>query len=182
MKPIALVTGVFLALSLFLIACGGQEATPTPAAAAVIPIRSVTPASATYDYKSLIDDLRKHGATVEELSGPTAKLGQFEPGSSLSQVVLLTGGRRVAVDGLTIQVYEFPDYLAADTEAGYVSPNGYNIRVPGGIRISDYFFGSGPHYYKKGRVIVFHAGSSCSGLLEDVLGPQFAGTPIMSCK
>ena len=77
-----------------------------------------------YGYKSLFDDLAGAGANVEELDGPP------EPPIGFS-----VGGPRVAVDGEVIVVHEFPDDRAADTEAGYVSPDDYNITVPlGGDR------------------------------------------------
>tara|TARA_B100000315_G_scaffold249044_1_gene279694 strand:- start:852 stop:1610 length:759 start_codon:yes stop_codon:yes gene_type:complete len=71
-----------------------------------------------YNYKRLIDDLGNTGSTVDELSGSATPVG--------FSVV----GRMVAVNVGMIQVYEFPDGLAADTEAGYVSPDGYNITAP----------------------------------------------------
>ena len=123
-----------------------------------------------YDYRSLIADLASAGATVEELDPSVSPVG-FSVGK----------GPRVAVNGETIQVYEFPDEHAADTEAGYVSPDGYNVTVPlGGDRNvsthSDWL--APPHYYKKGRVIVRYVGDSMAVLeaLEAVLGPQFAGS------
>ena len=122
-----------------------------------------------YDYKSLRDDLARAGATVEELGGPPE-----------SPIGFSVGGPRVAVNGGLIQVYEFPDGRAANTEAEYVSPDGYNITVPlGGDRSmsthSDWL--APPHYYKKGRVILRYVGDSMVVLevLEAVLGPQFAG-------
>ena len=123
-----------------------------------------------YDYRSLIADLASAGATVEELDPSVSPVG-FSVGK----------GPRVAVNGGTIQVYEFPDEHAADTEAGYVSPDGYTVTVPlGGDRNvsthSDWL--APPHYYKKGRVIVRYVGDSMAVLeaLEAVLGPQFAGS------
>ena len=122
-----------------------------------------------YDNKSLIDDLARAGATVEELGGP-----------SESPIGFSVGGPRVAVNGGLIQVYQFPDGRAADTEAGYVSPDGYNITVPlGGDRSMSTHSGwlAPPHYYKKGRVILRYVGDNMVVLevLEAVLGPQFAG-------
>ena len=69
---------------------------------------------------------------------------------------------------------------AATTEAGYVSPDGYNITVPlGGNRSksvhSDWL--AQPHYYKKGRLIVLYVGDDPSLVqeLQSILGPEFAG-------
>ena len=64
------------------------------------------PSMLVYDYTSLINDLGNAGATVDELTG------------SVSPIGFSVGGRSVGVNGGTIQVYEFPHGLAADTEAG----------------------------------------------------------------
>ena len=129
----------------------------------------LTAATSDYDYKSLIDDLASAGATVEEVAGPPE-----------SPIGFSVGGPKVVVNGGMIQVHEFPDDRAADAEAGYVSPDGYNITVPlGGDRSmsthSDWL--APPHYYKMGRVIVRYVGDSMAVLevLDAVLGPQFAG-------
>ncbi len=151
----------FVGLSLAFVAgvalAACTQASPTPAATLV------------YDYKSLIVDLGSAGATVEELARP--------PESSVGFSV---GGPRVGVNGGMIQVHEFPDTRAADTEAGYVSPDGYTITVPlggGRTRSTHSDWVAPPHYYKKGRVIVRYVGDSMAVLkvLEAVLGPQFAG-------
>ncbi len=139
------------------LACGNGEAAPNAAPTIV------------YDYKSLIVDLGSAAATLEEFAGP--------PESSIGFSV---GGPRVAVNGGMIQVYEFPDTHAADTEAEYVSPDGYNITVPlggGRTRSTHSDWVAPPHYYKKGRVIVRYVGDSMAvqEVLEAVLGPQFAG-------
>ena len=151
--------------------------------------------SPVYDYKSLIDDLRSTGASVEEHSSPTVD-HPYKHDPTLSRVVLLGSGRRVSVNGKTIQVYEYPDVLAADTEAGFVSPDGYNISVP----LGDGHYGTShtewigqPHYYKKGRVIVLYVGPAFGGfltgddpplveVLQRVLGPEFAGSSFIHTR
>ncbi len=119
-------------------------------------------ATPEYDYKNLIGDLGSSGAHVEDSTG------------------FSVAGRSVAVNGGTIQVYEFPDDRAADTEAGYVTPDGYNITVPlDGDRTktvhSDWL--APPHYYKKDRVIVLYVGADQSliEVLQSLLGREFAG-------
>ena len=133
------------------------------------------PSMLVYDYTSLLNDLGNAGATVDELTG------------SVSPIGFSVGGRSVGVNGGTIQVYEFPHGLAADTEAGYVSPDGYNITVPlGGDRSmsvhSDWF--APPHYYKKYTLIVLYVGENASLLevLRSVLGPEFAGSIDVTTK
>jgi len=146
-----------------------------------------------YDYRSLIDDLRSAGATVEEHSGPTVEQSPDKRASILSKVALLGWGRRVSVNGETIQVYEYPDVLAADTEAGFVSPNGYNISVPlgdGRYGGPHYEWVGAPHFYKKDRVIVLYVeegGGFFIGddpplveVLQRALGPPFAGSSFIT--
>lgn len=158
-----------------------------------VSIVGVTP-SPVYDYKSLIDDLRSAGASVEEHSSPTVEQSPFKRDLTLSRVVLLGSGRRVSVNGETIHIYEYPDVLAADTEAGFVSPDGYNISVPlGDSRYlgSHYEWVEPPHFFKKGRVIVLYVGLDFRGflfgddpplveVLQRALGPQFAGSSFIT--
>ena len=143
--------------------------------------RSTQSASTTDDYKRLIDDLARTGATVIALSEPPVKLDRYPPDSPLLSVVLLGEGRTVAVDGATIQVYEFPDDLAADKEAGYVRPDGFGFHVPlGGNRyVGIDIHGRSPTYYfKRGRVIVsVGGGGSLLDVLRGLLGPEFAPAP-----
>ena len=167
--------------------------TPKPVTDGGVSIVGVTP-SPVYDYKRLIDDLRSAGATVEEHSSPTGEQSYFKRGSTLSLVALLGSGRRVSVNGETIRVYEYPDVLAADTEAGFVSPDGYNISVPlGDSRYlgSHYEWVEPPHFFKKGRVIVLYVGLDFRGflfgddpplveVLQRALGPQFAGSSFIT--
>ena len=157
------------------IACGSSPASPAPAQTP----RESSPMP-VYDYGSLIADLASAGATVEELDPSVSPVG-FD-GRLYGTAVLSVGkGPRVAVNGGTVQVYEFPDEHAADTEAGYVSPDGHNITVPlgGDTSMSTHTdWVAPPHYYKKGSVIVRYLGDSMAVLevLDAVLGLQFAGS------
>jgi len=176
MQPLEEVVAWIEEYSQVVLSAGNVGVTPTP----------------VYDYKSLIDDLRSAGASVEEHSSPTVEQSSFKPGSTLSQVALLGWGRRVSVNGETIHIYEYLDVLAADTEAGFVSPDGYNISVPLGRNSysgSHYEWTGPPHFYKKGRVIVRYVEPGFGGffigddpplveVLQRALGPQFAGSRI----
>ena len=124
--------------------------------------------SSDYGLKSLMDDLGSAGATVEELTGPLSRHG------------FSVGGRRIAVNGETIHGYVFADASTADTEAAFVSPDGWTISVPlerGVIRETINEWLGPPHFYKKGRLIVVYIGDNTAVIdaLEGVLGPQFAG-------
>ena len=127
--------------------------------------------SSDYGLQSLIDDLGSAGATVKELNGPLSRHG------------FSVGGRRVAVNGEAIHVYEFQDKTTARREAGYVSPDGGTISVPlegGDTRETHNDYISTPHFYYTDSVIVVYIGDDREviGTLQNVLGPQFAGTPV----
>ena len=150
MKARRVGTVALAALIFFGMACGGGNALPT---AAPTPV---------YDYESLIADLGNAETEVDELA------------------IFSVGARDVAISGGTIKVYEFPDEQAANSQAGRVSLDGYTITVPLGGDLnksvhSDWL--EPPHYYKKGRVIVFYVGGdpAFAEMLESMLGPEFAG-------
>ena len=150
MKARRVGTVALAALIFFGMACGGGNALPT---AAPTPV---------YDYESLIADLGSAETEVHELA------------------IFSVGARDVAISGGTIKVYEFPDEQAANSQAGRVSLDGYTITVPLGGDLnksvhSDWL--EPPHYYKKGRVIVFYVGGdpAFAEMLESMLGPEFAG-------
>ena len=127
------------------------------------------------DYVILVDNLRAAGATVEEVTGPPTQYG------------FSVGGKRVVVNEGTIHVFEFPSTRDADSEASFISADGWIMSVPlegGVIRETNYEWAGTPHFYKKGTLIVVYNSSQYSGLgddktvidvLESVLGPQFAG-------
>ena len=147
-------TVAMAALIFFGMACGSGNALPT---AAPTPV---------YDYESLIADLGNAETEFDERA--TFSVGARD--------VAISG----AISGGTIKVYEFPDEQAANSQAGRVSLDGYTITVPLGGDLnksvhSDWL--EPPHYYKKGRVIVFYVGGdpAFAEMLESMLGPEFAG-------
>lgn len=117
------------------------------------------PAQAT-DYQSLIDKLRAGGVSVD----PAAD-------GRLSQPFFSVPGRLVVVAGDPIQVFEYENTEAAESESRRVSPNGASV---GTTMIT---WAGAPHFYKNGRLVVIYVGSNEEVLeaLEKVLGPQFAG-------
>lgn len=80
-------------------------------------------------------------------------------------------GQSITVDGAEVQVFEYADATAADTEAALVAPDGGSI----GTTMVPWM--DAPHFYKVGKVIVLHVGTdtAITDLLEKVVGPQFAG-------
>jgi hypothetical protein len=114
------------------------------------------------DYASLIDNLHKAGAVV--YPG-----GEFPP-DFLSAKRMIMG-----VNGSNVQVWEYDDAAAADAEAALISPDGFSIRTATkGVCVG---WVAPPHFYEAGKLIVLYVGESeaVTVVLENVLGPQFAG-------
>lgn len=110
------------------------------------------------DYVSLIDNLRGQGAAVD-------------PKGDASQTFFATSGYMIGVNGRDVQVFEYPDAAAAQTDADKVSPDGSSVGT------SMVTWVDKPHFYKKDRIIVLYVGSDTAtlDLLAKLLGPQFAG-------
>jgi hypothetical protein len=88
-------------------------------------------------------------------------------------------GRRVKVNGSSIEVYEYATTKGMESEASCVSPDGFGItkeRGDMGVH-KEVSWINPPHFYKAGRIIVMYIGdnSSIISLLENALGTQFAG-------
>lgn len=110
------------------------------------------------DYVSLIDNLRASGAIVN-------------PSGDISQPFFSVKGQKITVNGDDVQVFEYQDAVAADTEAALVSPDGSSI----GTTMMNWV--ASPHFYKKDKLIVLYVGDTAAiiNVLETVLDPQFAG-------
>ncbi len=110
------------------------------------------------DYVSLIDNLRAAGATVE-------------PTGEVTQPFFSVTGNIIVVNGGDVQVFEYADAAAAETEAALVSPDGSSVGT------SMIGWVAPPHFYKAGRLIVLYVGDSTDviSVLEAELGQQFAG-------
>ena len=110
------------------------------------------------DQASLVAVLQSAGATVEV-------------GETLSQPFLSPQGNILKVKGADVQVFEYPSPEAMEAEAAQLSADGSST-VTSVINWIDT-----PHFYKAGRLIVLYVGGDeeVLGLLEQALGPQFAG-------
>jgi len=132
---------------------------------AVAAIATLNPKPAT-DYTALVTYLRDSGASVAEEG-------------AIQEPFFDTEGRRVTVNESTIEVYEYANVEAMETEASCVSPEGGSFRKGKGNMAEVCFVDwmATPHFYKAGRIIVFYCGDNDSviGLLENALGKQFAG-------
>jgi len=110
------------------------------------------------DYMSLIEKLRRVGATVE-------------PAGEISQPFFSVDGQVIIVNGEKVQVFEYEDGEAAKREAGVVSSDGFSA---GPTTIS--WVGT-PFFFVADRMIVLYVSEKPSllSMLEEVLGPPFAG-------
>lgn len=126
-----------------------------------------------YSYDNFIDDLLDSGASVQ-IRGES-KVGLFSVQS-----------KNIKVNGENVHVLEYDNKNLANEEAAFVDPDGYGMEkvIETGETIREGWSLIGqPHFYKKGRLIVFYVDASSGSdpstrnLLENILGSQFAGAP-----
>ena len=117
-----------------------------------------TGAPVVEDQASLLAGLQATGATAEI-------------GESVVQDFFTPEGRIIKVNGQDIQVFEYESAEAMEAEASQAAPDG------GSVGTSIMMWMDAPHFYKTGRIIVLYVGSDSAilDLLENVIGPQFAG-------
>ena len=123
----------------------------------ISPTESIEPAIVV-DQADLVTTLQASGATVE--TGEPVNQAFFSPQGSI-----------LKVNAADVQVFEYESVEAMQAEASQVAPDG------GSIGTSMVTWMDTPHFYKAGRLIVLYVGSDASllSLLENALGPQFAG-------
>ena len=159
---------LFVMLVVFAIAIAGcASAAPTPtlvsASATGEPTVTLPPGTASHGnpiggHVELVDALRAAGATVE-------------PSEPVTQAFFTPEGNIIKVNGADVQVFEYESAEAMENEASQVAPDG------GSIGTTMVTWVDTPHFYKAGRIIALYVGSDQAvvDLLEQVLGPQFAG-------
>lgn len=142
---------LLLVVAITVSGCGGNAST------AASPT-STTESQGVEDQASLIAALQAAGATVEV-------------GDSITQAFFTPEGQVIKVNGADVQVFEYESPNAKENEASQVAPDG------GSIGTTMVTWVDAPHFYKAGRIIVLYVGSDQTilSLLENVLGPQFAG-------
>ena len=121
-------------------------------------IRSTIPPS--NQNTKLAEDLRAAGAKVEVGPlGSSSIFGVSAPSNNYD------------VDEALIHVYEFPTQEDADAAAAGVGPDGWSM----GRAFVDWT--DSPHFFSNGKLVIFYIGNDVATLtlLEDVIGPQFAG-------
>lgn len=151
---------VITSLALFiaiLAACGPgnrpEQATDAP----------TTDVSATYDYASLLDDLRAGNLTIN-------------PQYKGSQGIFSVPANILTINEAFVFVFEYADAATAEAEAAFISPDGEQISIPG-RETGPGWSQATPHFFRCGRLIAIYAGDYPAVFLalEGVLGPQFAG-------
>jgi hypothetical protein len=158
---------LLLSISLVLAGCGaGTQPEPTPTAppspteATGVPTATVagsTGGTGGIDSaQSLVDALTKAGMTINS-TGPIEQPFFSEKGTSYE-----------AGKGF-LQVFEYADQAAADSDAAKVKPDGT-------IEAYSINWVASPHFYKMGRLIVIYLGDDTTdlGTLKTVLGDPFA--------
>ena len=117
------------------------------------------PASAQgYGTAEFLEELREKGAEAQS-------------GESVEQAFFSVIGTMVNVNGESVQVFEYDSAETMESDAVLVDADG------GSIGTSMVSWVATPHFYKKGRILVLYVGDNAEtlGLLESVLGAQFAG-------
>jgi hypothetical protein len=139
-----------MALSLILSACG--RAPFANASDAAPEPREVK------DQASLVTALKAAGAMIEM-------------GDPISQPFFSVEGNIIKVNGADVQVFEYESSEAMELESSQIAPDGSSSATTMITWIDT------PHFYKAGKIIVLYTGSDTTvlDLLEDALGPQFAG-------
>jgi len=139
---------VLLLVSALTVSGCGKAATSAPSAQPL----------AVEDKASFIASLQASNATAE--IGDTVIQDFFTP-----------EGNIIKVNRLDVQVFEYETAEVMEAEASQVAPDG------GSVGTSMMMWVDTPHFYKAGRIIVLYLGSDQAilDLLEQVLGPQFAG-------
>jgi len=147
------ILSVLLLIFTLMVSGCGKGATATP----LLPTASTEPL-AVEDKASLMAALQASGATVEV-------------GDPVTQVFFTPEGSIIKVNGADVQVFEYESAEAMENEASQVAPDG------GSIGTSMVTWMDTPHFYKAGRIIGLYVGSDASvlSLLENAIGPQFAG-------
>lgn len=153
-------------VSLFFLAACRQANTATTAAltptlASVETTVTIPPGRPSHGneiggYVEVVDTLRAAGATVE-------------PGTTVEQPFFEVSGQIIKVNGLDVQVFEFPDEDTRKTVSSLITPEGQ----PNPTSMVDWV--DQPNFWAKGQVIVLYVGED--QMLIDLL-TQVLGDPI----
>lgn len=110
--------------------------------------------------------------SVEELIAALEGQGvSMTKGEQFEQAFFSVPALLLNTDETSIQVFQYADQAAAQTDAELVAMDGSSVGTSMPFWVGD------PHFYQKSRLIVLYLGSDENLLsaLEAVMGPQFAG-------
>ena len=150
---------ILIIVPLVAVACSSTQQPLAPVPPTPTPTPPITShGGPVTDYISLVDNLRAAGATVN-------------PVGEVEQPFFSVKGLVVKVNDNDVQVFEYSDANAAENEAKSISPDGSSVGT------SMPFWVAPPHFYKVEKLIVLYVGENKDtiGILDSVLGPQFAG-------
>lgn len=158
MKYLTVLTLSVVLLSVLSGCSSGAKASPPAATPSLARPSPTTGSAPVEDQASLLAALQAAGATAT--AGDTVTQDFFTP-----------QGQIIKLNGADIQVFEYESAEAMEAEASQVAPDG------GSVGTSMMMWMDKPHFYKTGRIIVLYVGSDAAikGLLDQVIGPQFAG-------
>lgn len=150
-----------------LVSCGedkkSEKSTATTAAPSPETTASFSPTETTAQtidsLEALIVALTEAGLSVEE-------------DESVDQPFLNTEGQLLTINKeASLQVFVYDTEADATTDADTIAPNG------GSAGTSMLAWLDTPHFYRSGKMIVIYVGSDTMliSVLENILGPQFAG-------
>jgi hypothetical protein len=147
---LSILSVLLLTCGVFLSACGGA---PDANASNASPEPAMVE-----DQASLIAAIEATGATVET-------------GEPISQPFFSVEGNIIKVNGADVQVFEYENTEEMELESSQIAPDGSSNATTMITWVDT------PHFYRAGRIIVLYVGSDQTilSLLENVLGPQFAG-------
>ncbi|MDR4495186.1 MAG: hypothetical protein AB7P17_11530 [Nitrospirales bacterium] len=133
----------------FLFVLGGCNGSDTSVVSHGGPVRN---------HVSLVDTLRSQGLSVE-------------PTGPISQPFFSVSGQTLRVAGQDIQVFEFENARARESQEHAIAPDGRSI----GQTVVQWV--NPPHFFSSGTILVLYVGSDATllGQLEQAMGKQIAG-------
>lgn len=121
---------------------------------------STAPRNTITDYAALVEAFKAEGTAAQS-------------GEEIPDAVFSIKKRILSLPHARVQVMEYPTEADAQAEAAKISPDGFHV----GNWLVDWV--DAPHFYRVNRLIVLYVGrdEATLGLLQRVLGRQFAGAP-----
>ena len=128
---------------------------------AVLLISACSQSAGSSDFDELVRDLESNGADVAT-------------GEKVEQSFFSVPGEIMKLNGHGVQVFAYASDEKAGEAAYGISGDGSEIKTSGSVTSVDWI--DGPHFYRKGRLIVLYVGHNQEvlNLLESSLGKQIA--------